>query len=231
MWVRKHQPGRALPGEGAGPIPCRPGFSDAGSTLIELIMVLSLFGALTAIALALILQSYQGVQLRLSTSTLFDNGTMALNQMTRELRMAGYPSAKLFTSSAVGSSPGIVATPFITVTAYDVVFEADANQDGTVERIEYVLAPGAQDLYRNSTLKNSNGTLASSTVTTLLLNNVQNQISGTPLFAWNINSADTHAFPLNVQTVYINLLLQSSGNESGSPAAVTLTATCPRMNF
>jgi hypothetical protein len=76
-----------------------------------------------------------------------------------------------------------------------------------------------------------NGTLASSGVTTLLLNNVQNQISGTPLFAWNTNPSDLQPFPLNVQTIYINLLLQSSGNESGSPAAVTLTATCPRMNF
>ena len=194
-------------------------------------MVLALFGTLTAIALGLTLQSYQGVQLRLSTSTLFDSGTMALNQMTRELRMAGYPSAKLFTSSAVAGSPGLVATPLVTVTAYDVVFQAETNQDGTVEQIEYVLAPGSQNLYRISALKNLNGTLASSGVTTLLLNNVQNQISGTPLFAWNTNPSDLQPFPLNVQTIYINLLLQSSGNESGSPAAVTLTATCPRMNF
>jgi hypothetical protein len=205
--------------------------SDAGTSLLELFLVLSLFGTLTAVAMALILQSYKGVQLRLSTSTLFDSGTMALNQMTRELRMSGYPSAKAFTSSAVASSPGLVATPFVTVTAYDVVFQADTHQDGTVEQIEYVLAPGSQNLYRNSTLKNLNGTLASSPVTTLLLNNVQNRISGTPLFTWNINSSDPHAFPLNVQTICINLLLQSNGNESGSPASVTLTATCPRMNF
>ncbi|MGD1105307.1 MAG: hypothetical protein ABSA59_24945 [Terriglobia bacterium] len=190
-----------------------------------------MFGTLTAMALALVLQSYQGVQLQVSASTLFDSGTTALNQMTRELRMAGYPSAKLFTSSAAASSPGLVATPFVTVTAYDVVFQADANQDGTVEQIEYVLASGSQNLYRNSTLINLNGTLASSTVTTLLLNNVQNQIQGTPLFAWNTNPSTTQSFPLNVQTIYINLVLQSSGNESGSPAAATLTATCPRMNF
>jgi type II secretory pathway pseudopilin PulG len=231
MLVRKHQAGKALPGERTVSHPGEPGFSDVGGGLIELVMVLALFGTLTAIALGLTLQSYQGVQLRLSTSTLFDSGTMALNQMTRELRMAGYPSAKLFTSSAVAGSPGLVATPFVTVTAYDVVFQAETNQDGTVEQIEYVLAPGSQNLYRISALKNLNGTLASSGVTTLLLNNVQNQISGTPLFAWNTNPSDLQPFPLNVQTIYINLLLQSSGNESGSPAAVTLTATCPRMNF
>jgi len=64
-----------------------------------------------------------------------------------------------------------------------------------------------------------------------LLNNVQNQISGTPLFAWSTNPSNPQSFPLNVQAIYVNLLLQSSGNESGSPASVTLTATCPRMNF
>ncbi len=231
MWVKKHQPGKASPGKRTGSLPGQINFSDAGGSLLELVLVLSLFGTLTAIALALVLQSYKGVQLRLGTSTLFDSGTTALNQMTRELRMAGYPSAKLFTASAVAGSPGLVATPFVTVTPYDVVFQADANQDGSVEQIEYVLASGSQNLYRNSTLINLNGTLASSTVKTLLLNNVQNQISGTPLFAWNLNPSDTQSFPLNVQTIYINLVLQSSGNESGSPASVTLTATCPRMNF
>lgn len=231
MVVRKHQPGKASPAIGTVCLPRRSNFSDAGQSLLELVLVLSLFGTLTAMALALILQSYKGVQLRLSTSTLFDSGTTALIQMTKELRMAGYPSAKLFTSAAVQSSPGLVATPFVTVTAYDLVFQADTNQDGTVEQIEYVLAPGSQNLYRKSTLKNLNGTLGLSTVTTLLLNNVQNQVSGRPLFAWNTNPSDTQSFPLNVQTIYINLLLQSSGNESGSPASVTLTATCPRMNF
>jgi hypothetical protein len=231
MLVRKHRPAKVMPGEGTGFIPGRPNFSDAGATLLELVMVLALFGTLTAMVLALGLQSYQGVHLRLSTSTLFDSGTIALNQMTKELRMAGYPSAKLFTSSAVASSPGLVATPFVTVTAYDVVFQADINQDGTVEQIEYLLASGSQNLYRKSTLINLNGTLASSTVTTLLLNNLQNRIQATPLFAWNTNPSDTQSFPLNVQAIYINLVLQSSGNESGSPASLTLTATCPRINF
>ena len=231
MLVRKYQPGKVSPRKGTGSIPGELNLSDAGGTLLELVLVVSLFGTLTAIALALVLQCYQGVQLRMSTSTLFDSGTTALNQMTRELRMAGYPSAKLFTASAVAGSPGLVATPFVTVNAYDVVFQADMNQDGTVEQIEYVLASGSQNLYRNSTLINPNGTPASPTVTTLLLNNVQNQIQGTPLFAWDTNPPGAPPSSQNVQTIYINLVLQYSGNESGSPASVTLTATCPRMNF
>lgn len=205
--------------------------SDAGGTLLELVLVLSLFGTLTAMAMALVLQSYQGVQRRLSSSTLFDSGTTALIQMTRELRMAGYPSTRLFTSSAVASSPGLVATPFVAVTPFDVVFQTDANQNGTVEQIEYVVASGSQNLFRKNTLVNSDGTLGTSTVTTLLLNNVQNQLHGTPLFSWNINPSNPQPFPLNVETIYISLVLQSPGMESGTSTSVTLTATCPRMNF
>ena len=145
--------------------------------------------------------------------------------------MAGYPSAKASTSSAVASSPGLVATPFLMVKDYDVIFQSDIHQNGTVEQIEYVVAAGSQNLYRNQTVKNLNGTLQASTVQTLLANNVQNQLNGTPLFTWNVNPSSTQAFPLNVQTIYINLILQSTSNESGSPSSVTLTATCPRINF
>jgi hypothetical protein len=231
MRGRKSQCGKPSAGKTTVSIPAAPIFSDAGQSLLEMVLVLAVFGTLTAIALALILQSYRGVQLRLSASTLFDTGATALNQMTKELRMAGFPSARAFTASAVASSPGIVATPFITVSDYDVVFQAATHQDGVVEQIEYVLAPGSQNLYRNNTRKNTNGSLAASTVQTLLLNNVQNQISGTPLFRWSTNPSDPQPFPLNVQTVYINLVLQSTGGESGSPSSLTLAATCPRMNF
>ena len=95
-------------------------------------MVVAMFGGLTAIALSLILQTYTGVQNSMGSSTLYDNGVTALNQMTREIRVAGYPSSKFFSSAAVAASPGIVATPFVTVTAYDLVFQADINGDGTV---------------------------------------------------------------------------------------------------
>jgi len=232
MWARRKQhEGRISTNRGSELryVPLDP--SDAGGTLLELVLVLSLFGTLTAMAMALVLQSYQGVQRRLSSSTLFDSGTTALIQMTRELRMAGYPSTRLFTSSAVASSPGLVATPFVAVTPFDVVFQTDANQNGTVEQIEYVVASGSQNLYRKNTLVNSDGTLGTSTVTTLLLNNVQNQLHGTPLFSWNINPSNPQPFPLNVETIYISLVLQSPGMESGTSTSVTLTATCPRMNF
>jgi len=204
---------------------------DAGTSLIELTLVLAVFGVLTAIALSLILQTYRSVQNRLGTSTLYDNGVTALSQMTREIRTAGYPSAKLFTTAAVVASPGIVATPFVTVTSYDLVFQADINGDGTVEQIEYVIPPLSQQLLRKITSINPDGSLAANTVTTLAVGNVQNQLQSQPLFTWDVDPAIQQPFPLNVRTVYINLDLQSSGYENSPRESMTLMATCPRMNF
>jgi type II secretory pathway component PulJ len=231
MWGRKHRPGKVIPEKGTGHSPHRPIVSDAGETVLELVLMLSVFGILTAMALALVLQTYRGLQLRLRSSSLFASGTTAITQMTKELRMAGYPSAKVFSASAATNSPGLVATPFVTVTSYDLVFQADSNLAGNVEQIEYVLASGSENLYRKSTLKNLNGTLASSTETTLLVNGVQNQIQGRPLFTSGVDPASPQPFPLNVRVVYINLVLQSLGKENSAPVSVILTATCPRMNF
>jgi hypothetical protein len=188
-------------------------------------------GVLTAIALTLMLQTYQGVENRLGASTLYDNGATALNQMTREIRLAGYPSAKFFSAAAVAASPGIVATPFVTVTSYDLVFQADINGDGIVEQVEYVLPSQSQNLLQNITTVNANGSLASNRVSTLVVGNVQNQIQNQPLFTWDVDPTITHPFPLNVRTIYINLVLESPGNQTAPPDVITLMATCPRMNF
>jgi hypothetical protein len=204
---------------------------EAGLSVLELLVVLLLFSALTATALTLVVQANKSLQNRLSSSTLTSTGLPALNQMTREIRMAGFPTDKSFTGSAVASYPGIVATPFVTASSYDLVFEADTNGDGVVERIEYVIPAGSTTITRRSTLKNANGTLAtSSTASTAFLENVQNQLQGQPLFTWDLDPLSAKPFPQNIRTVYINAILKARGNESGGPINMTFTATCQRMN-
>lgn len=218
--------------EEAGPRPkTQRAASNLGFSLIELVMVLLLFSALTAVATSLLVESHKSLQNRLSSSSLSDTGLMSLNQIAREVRMAGYPSSKCFSQSAVTNHPGIVAVPFVSVSAYDLVFEADINGDGQVERIEYVLPPGSTALTRNLTVKNPDGTLAvSGTTSTSVLANLQNQLQGQPLFTWDIDPSNSSPFPQNIRTVYINAILQSRGGESGAPANAILTATCQRLN-
>jgi prepilin-type N-terminal cleavage/methylation domain-containing protein len=204
---------------------------SSGFSLIELVMVLLLFSALTAVATSLIVESHKSLQNRLISSSLSDTATTSLSQIAREVRMAGYPSARCFSQSAVSSHPGIIAVPFVSISPYELVFEADLNGDGQVERIEYVLPPGSTSLIRSLTPKNPDGSLAvSSTISTTVLANLHNQLQGQPLFTWDIDPSNSSPFPQNIRTVCINAILQSSGGQSGLPVSANLTATCQRLN-
>ncbi len=204
---------------------------DAGSSLIELLLVLLIFTVLTGAALTLVVNSYKTLQSRLRSSSALDLGLRAVNQMAREIRMAGFPSDKSFSTTTVASYPGVVATPFVTASAYDLKFEADTDGDGQVEQIEYALASGSETIIRRSTLKNLNGTLATSTlVSSLFLDHVQNQTLGQPLFSWDLDPLSSRPFPQNIRTVYINTILKPVGEQGGNAANVTLAAACQRMN-
>ncbi len=209
----------------------RQAATHSGFSLVELLVVLLVFSALTAVATSLLVESHKSLQNRLSSSGLSTLGLMSLNQIAREVRMAGYPSPKCFSQSAVSSHPGIIAIPFISVSAFDLVFEADTDGDGRVERIEYVLPSGSTMLTRNLTIKNPDGTLATSgTTSSVILANLQNQLQGQPLFTWDVDPSSASPFPQNVRTIYINAILHSGGGASGSPSNVVLTATCQRLN-
>lgn len=203
-----------------------PGFS-----LIEVLLATLILTTLTGMAVALVVQAEKKVQNQLSSTTLGSNAIGALSQMSREIRMAGFPSAGSFTAAAVSSYPGLVATPFVAISAYDLKFEADTNGGGRVEQIEYVLPAGGQTLVRSSTQKALDGTLlTSTTVSAPYLANVQNQMQGKPLFTWDTDPLSMNPFPQNVRTVYINLILVSNGNKSEAPVNVTLMTACQRMS-
>jgi len=218
---------RATPG--APILPLETG--EAGFSLVELLIVLFVVSLLTAIALNIVMEANRSLHNRLSSSTLADTGLTALSQMSREIRMAGFPSDKCFSASAVSTYPGIVATSFVTASSYDLIFEADINDDGRVERIEYVIPPGSTTITRRSTMKNANGTLATwTTLSTTLLTDVRNRVQGQPVFTWDVDPLSTKPFPQNIRTVYINALLKAGGNEGGGPAGATFSASCRRLN-
>jgi prepilin-type N-terminal cleavage/methylation domain-containing protein len=204
---------------------------DAGFSLIELLLVLLIFSVLTGAAMTLVINAYKTLQGRLSSSTALDRGLRAVNQMSREIRMAGFPSDKSFSTAAVTSYPGVVAIPFVTASAYDLKFEADTDGDGQVEQIEYVLASGSETIIRRRTLKNLNGSLATTTlVSTLFLDHVQNQTLSQPLFSWDLDPSSSRPFPQNIRTVYVNVILKPVGEQGGTAANVTLASACQRMN-
>jgi hypothetical protein len=151
--------------------------------------------------------------------------------MKQEIRLAGRPGAGSFSAAAVANHPGIVAHSFIAASVYDLVFEGDVNGDGRVEQVEYTLSAGSQTLMRYVTPKNPDGTIpAGSTLSQSLVGNVQNQLTGQPVFSWSTDPHSQNLFPQNIQTVYVNLILRSSRGGSSSTSNLALTTACERMN-
>ena len=215
----------------AASLPARLAGQEAGFSVIELLISLLILTVLSGMAMSLLVSAQRSLQGRLSSSTTLDQGLRAVSGMSRELRMAGFPSAKSFSATTVTSHPGLVATPFVTASAYDVKFEADTDGDGQVEQLEYVLDPGSQALIRRRTLKNLDGTLATSTlVSTIFLDRVQNQLLSQWLFSWDLDPYSTLPFPQNIRTIYVNLVVKPAGTQGGVGPSVTLAAACQRMN-
>lgn len=204
---------------------------ESGFSVIELMTVLLVFSIMSATALSVLIQAHKNLQSAMGSSILHDSGLRALGQMTREIRMAGFPSAQSFSANAVLNFPGIVANTVTAVSAYDVKFEADIDGDGMVEQVEYVLPSGSQTILRNVTKKNLLGTLAlSSPVSQTLLDHVQNQILGQPLFTWQVDTSSSKPFPQNIRTVYINVVLTTNPGVSGVTATLPLAGAAQLMN-
>jgi hypothetical protein len=194
-------------------------------------LVLVIFTVLTAEALSLSISAQKSLWNVQGSTSLLDSGLRTLTLMKQEIRLAGHPDAGSFSGGAVANHPGIAANSFTTAAGYDLIFEGDVNGDGQVEQVEYTLPTGSQTLVRRVTPKNLDGTIpAGSTVSGTLLSNVQNQLTGQSVFSWSTNPLSQSPFPQNIQTVYVNLILNTSTGGSSSASNLALATACERMN-
>jgi prepilin-type N-terminal cleavage/methylation domain-containing protein len=205
--------------------------AEDGFTLIELMLVLLIFSVLTAAALSLNLDAMHSLWSAQGSSNLLGSGLQALTQMRQDIRLAGHPDAGSFSLAAVSNHPGIVASSFTAATGYDLVFQGDVYGNGQVQQVEYTLPAGSQTLMRLVTPKNPDGTFsAGSTVSQSLLSNVQNQSLDQPVFSWSTDPLSQSPFPGNIQTVYVNLILETGSGGSSAASRLALATACERMN-
>jgi len=205
--------------------------AESGFTLIELMLVLFILTLVTAAAFDLSRNAQNSLANVQGSSSRLDSGLRALTQMKQEISLAGHPDAGSFSASAIANHPGVAANTFTTATGYDLVFQGDVNGNGQVEQVEYTLPAGSQTLLRLVTPKNPDGTIQTgSTVSATLLSNVQNQLTGQPIFTWSTDPFNQNPFPQNIQTVYVNLILETSGGGPSSASRLALATACERMN-
>ena len=130
--------------------------SEAGFSLIELMIATLLFTTIAGITFALLgvsLQRYKGEKDYLNS---FQQANVAMDQIARDVHSAGYPPANSFTIATAAANPARVATPFAWMPAYpaapctvgatctsptgfDLIVEADMGDGRGVEWVRYSL--------------------------------------------------------------------------------------------
>ena len=115
----------------------------AGFSLIELMIVLVILLAISGAIFQVINTAIQRTSSEQTKLDMFQEGREFMDQMSRDLRMAGYPSPRNLDPSVLTQDPikrdlhGAVG--LVKVATGDLWFEGDMDSDGAVEVVQYHL--------------------------------------------------------------------------------------------
>lgn len=181
---------------------------ERGFTLGEVLMVTSLLTfATTGVMKFVSRATHRGPSYEEVFRQWEGKGRGTVDQMVQELRLVGQPApASIRQSSEVNSANSnlVAASAFLVATPNLVIFEADVNGDGSVERVEYRL--NGMVLERSAVSKNPDGSAPAAQYETL----AQDVDNGPmPLFTYAGDPFRALAGPGNSNLVRVLLLLRS----------------------
>ena len=130
--------------------------SEGGFTLVELMIATLLFTTIAGITFALLGVSLQRYQVEKGHMNAFQQASVAMDQIARDVHTAGYPPANSYTTATLALNPTKVATPFAWMVGYpavpctlgatctapgpfDLITEADLGDGNGVQWIRYSL--------------------------------------------------------------------------------------------
>ena len=181
--------------------------TERGFSIAEVLVATAISGILSAGVLTMVSSTTRNYSKQQAQNDAVWQGRAAIDLMLREFRMAGYPSKSNYATST-GITPAnsnLVASPFITATATDVVFEADLDGNGIAERVEYRLS--GTTFQRSDVPKNADGSVPAANYQTVVTN-VANGAS--PIFIYTVDPYSTVTPPGNTNRVRIVLILQTA---------------------
>ena len=181
--------------------------AERGFSMVEMLVATAIFTLVTAGVLTLVSSTHRSYAKEQSKLDVVWQGRAAADLMVRDLRMAGYPAKNTYVSSA-GLTPtnsNLVATTFVAANPNNVVFDADLDGNGIVERVEYRL--NGDTLERSAVSRNDDGSAAPAQYETMATN-VNN--GAMPLFTYTTDTLSTLAPPGNVNSVRVTLLLRTA---------------------
>jgi prepilin-type N-terminal cleavage/methylation domain-containing protein len=113
-----------------------------GFSLIELMIVVIILLAILAALFQVLNLSTERSSTEQTKLDMFQEAREFMDQMSRDLRLAGYPNARNFAPSILPEPPTAdarVAVGIVKIADGELWFEADVDGDGTVEVVRYYL--------------------------------------------------------------------------------------------
>jgi prepilin-type N-terminal cleavage/methylation domain-containing protein len=195
-----------------------------GFTLTELLMVVFLLSVIVGAVFSQIERAQVRYRVEDQKVDLTQQEREFIDQFTRDLHQAGYPSAAML---GPGATANQIAQGVISISGTDLVMEGDVDGDGLVERVEYSYFDGAgwagpgpnpcPCIRRSSLTKGTAGPATNFT-------EVQNVI-GTSFFT-PLNSAGQAAPDLlSTKAVQINLTTQGKIQDNDAHKSIQVTMT------
>ncbi|HEY2497150.1 MAG TPA: type II secretion system protein [Candidatus Angelobacter sp.] len=201
-----------------------------GFTLIELLMVVFLLSIVVGAVFSQIERAQVRYRVEDQKVDLTQQEREFIDQFTRDLHQAGYPSASILGSSGTGNQ---VALGLTSMSSTDLIMEGDVDGDGAVERVEYSYfdgtgwpGPGPNPcpcVRRNSVPKGSAGPAQNFT-------QVQGVIGPSIFVALN-TTGQTLTLPLspadlkNTKAVQINLTTQGTAQDNDTHKSIQVSMT------
>jgi len=142
-----------------------------GFSLLEMLIVLAVFTLIVGGIFTSLSQGQIRYQFEQEVAELQQSARNAMDIMVREIKLAGFPKASYYDSGQnwTSANSNRVAAGFITINATNLVFEADVEEDGIVDCVDYNLSNGT--LSRSAQDKQAGGG-APAAVYQLLASNV-----------------------------------------------------------
>ena len=210
---------------------------QSGFTLIEMLMVVLLLSIVVGAVFSQIDRAQVRYRVEDQKIDLTQQEREFIDQFTRDLHQAGYPSAPMYGGSG---SANQVALGVTSLSSNDIVLEGDVDGDGLVDVVEYSYfdgsgwsssAPNPCPCIRRSQL--AKGTAGPATTYT----QVQNAIGNSFFTAFDING-NTITLPASaadlkrIKTVQITLTTQGvvQDNDAHKSIQVTMTGMARLVN-
>jgi len=175
--------------------------SAAGFSLLELMIVLIILLSISGAVFQIINLSAERSSTEQTKLDMFQEGREFMDQMTRDLRLAGYPNARNYAPSILTdpiSNDSRVAVGLVKVASDELWFEADVDGTGTVSVVHYKLDTSTDNncpCLRRSQLNKVNGNPYTEQTDPEYQIEVQG-VTNTNIFS-AYNSATVQTLPLN----------------------------------